>query len=187
MWSLEACLASGWVFCVLLDQEGAKRPGAQELGPGASVGFCFGQCCFALCTPRVGYDHPGRPGHCSPLYWSGYPSLFQVHPCRHQNRWAGAGEGQIGGLDRRKGIKEVHKSRVRDLEMNKLIMRLSRYSVICNIARSKYSRVLILPTRGILLYGLWMAMILMMYSVDGLRPEEIHVLYFSQTFTKINI
>lgn len=40
---------------------------------------------------------------------------------------------------------------------------------------SKYSRVLILPTRGILLYGFWMAVILMIYSVDGLRPEEINV------------
>lgn len=27
-----------------------------------------------------------------------------------------------------------------------------------------------------------MAVILMMYSVDGLRPEEVHILLFSQTF-----
>lgn len=47
---------------------------------------------------------------------------------------------------------------------------------------SKYSRVLILPSKGVLLYGFWRAVILMIYSVDGLRPEEI--LYFSQTVTK---
>lgn len=37
---------------------------------------------------------------------------------------------------------------------------------------SEYSRVLTLPTRGVLLCVFWMAMILMMYSVDGLRSEE---------------
>lgn len=40
---------------------------------------------------------------------------------------------------------------------------------------SEYSRVLILPTSGVLLYGVWRAVILMIYSVDGLRPEEINV------------
>lgn len=36
----------------------------------------------------------------------------------------------------------------------------------------KYSRVLLLPTRGVLLSVFWMAMILMMYSVSGLRSEQ---------------
>lgn len=107
MGSLQVCLASGRDVCFHLRQAWAKRPGAHELAQRETVGFCFVRCCCTLCTPRSGSDHPGRPGHCCPPPRFCCPSLCQAHPGRYQNRWAEAVEGQIVGLDRRKGMKEV--------------------------------------------------------------------------------
>lgn len=105
--SLQVRSASGWDVCVRLRQERAKWPGAREPARGETVGFDFVRCCCTPCTPHAGHDHPGRPAHCRPPPRFCCPSLCQAHPGHHRNRWAEAVEGQIVGLDRRKGMKEV--------------------------------------------------------------------------------